>query len=162
VSDLPEYKLEGYASAGDVLQLHPDGVLRRKPPTPPPVREDLGTHTCGRRTEDGVPPDGRPGPDTWRERPGELPSCSYCGSMHPNEFMRIAEGGVHELGPTDKSYKVYVDSHRPSKFYFQHLTLEQRHRFIELLNAGTMKIGFPGRFYSRPFFVQYSKPAEGA
>jgi hypothetical protein len=38
------------------------------------------------------------------------------------------------------------------KFYFQHLSVDQRIRFIELLNQGRFKINSPGCFYVLPFF----------
>jgi hypothetical protein len=38
------------------------------------------------------------------------------------------------------------------KFYFQHLDGAGQDRFIELVNAKKMNIGYPGHFYSRPFF----------
>jgi hypothetical protein len=152
--------------------------------------------------------------------------CSYCGSMHPDDFMKAAREKV-ELGPTDKSYKVYVDLPNPTpnapkivsgrnfppteeeqnllpearkwqrvtrgniaalrqsgwgsdirdedfdedgnaddwfqmgaegpkihaKFYFQHLSVEQRKEFVDLLNGNALNIGVPGYFYSPPFFV---------
>lgn len=171
--------------------------------------------TCPRRTEQGM--DREDGPfkmsgknlDTWlQER-----SCSYCGSMHQDEFMRLIENGECTLTPTDKSYKVYVETasanpdqleirgssngidppssgvegnewlrrefidttkvntrgftlddnhwylvqpHGPrtdDKFYFQHLSVEQRKRFVELLNLRKLKYHYPGYFYVRPFFV---------
>lgn len=40
------------------------------------------------------------------------------------------------------------------KFYFQHLSPEQRTEFVALYNDKTMKLGYPGHFYSRPFFVR--------
>lgn len=81
-------------------------------------------------------------------------TCSYCGSMNPEKFMQQAEAGA-ELGPTDKSYKVYINGNE--KFYFQHLNKEQMWKFIDLLNKQKLKIGFPGHFYSRPFFISYKK-----
>jgi hypothetical protein len=122
-------------------------------------------------------------------------TCSYCGSLNPETFMARLEAGDMEVGPTDKSYKVYLEnrgganfkmSHRQdcdcvferglsgaetlakveacphwvtgershSKFYFQHLSSEQQRRFIELLNAGKLKIGVPGYFYRTPFFIK--------
>lgn len=48
-----------------------------------------------------------------------------------------------------------------TKFYFQHFSEEQRHRFIELLNEKKVKIGYPGRFYVLPFFIQRT-PAPAA
>lgn len=39
------------------------------------------------------------------------------------------------------------------KFYFQHLSSEQRDEFIALHNNKQMRIGTPGHFYQRPFFT---------
>lgn len=164
-------------------------------------------HLCPRR-EEGVPAFARETKDHWYDRDG-YPCCSYCGSLNPDRFMECAEAGV-EIGPTDKSYKVYIDLPDPKagelkitgtangdtppgtgwtaattadfaeyyegrtppadnnlrwvlrtprqsvhgKFYFQHLSDAQQTRFIELINARTLVIGFPGRFYVLPFFVK--------
>lgn len=109
------------------------------------------------------------GPDSI-ERGG---SCSYCGSMHPDDFMDIARGDKPgELGPTDKSYKVYVEGTGTfKKFYFQHLSEDQMREFVDLYNARPrrdysagdmtftggegegMKVGYPGHFYSSPYFM---------
>lgn len=87
-------------------------------------------------------------------------TCSYCGSMHPDAFMERLEAGDATLDPTDKSYKVYVKTQGLyGKFYFQHLSADQRKRFIELHNAGRLNMGPPGRFYVLPFFCRVeSKP----
>lgn len=78
--------------------------------------------------------------------------CSYCGSLEPREFMRLAEASV-ELEPTDKPYKVYVgDLNR--KFYFQHLDSDQRKRFVDMINGRRLRMGYPGHFYVLPFFVE--------
>ena len=143
--------------------------------------------TCSRRTEDGM--DNPNGPfrnsgvnlDTYRDDN----TCSYCGSFNPETFMQRLEAGDIELGPTDKSYKVYVrnvdgemfkQSYRDcgdaeckgpdeckhwttrerneTKFYFQHLSTDQKKRFIELLNEKKIKIGVPHHFYVTPFFIK--------
>jgi hypothetical protein len=67
-----------------------------------------------------------------------------------------------ELGPTDKNYKAYVENaggepikvHGASKFYFQHLSEDQRKYFVQLLNEKRIKIGVPGHFYVYPFFIK--------
>lgn len=41
-----------------------------------------------------------------------------------------------------------------AKFYYQHLSEDQRDEFIELINSRRMQIGYPGRFYVLPFFAQ--------
>jgi hypothetical protein len=39
------------------------------------------------------------------------------------------------------------------KFYYQHLSEEQRDAFVDLLNAKTVNVGYPGHFYVLPFFI---------
>jgi hypothetical protein len=77
--------------------------------------------------------------------------CPYCGSLMSDAFMQRVRAG-DQLGPTDKSYKVYLDEPW-AKFYFQHLDEASRHEFIELLNAKRLNIGYPGRFYVLPYFI---------
>ena len=177
----------------------------------------LEDHYCPRR---GESPMGStwPGPDKWERLRGEpYHTCSYCGSMHPGEFLDSAAAGA-PLGPTDKSYKVYIDVPNPrageptvyasanfeqtgpgwvrvseanvetlpldewrrqhwmeretwvkvepahsmlhGKFYFQHLDEPGMHRFIELYNARSLNIGYPGHFYSLPFFMRLGEPSK--
>jgi hypothetical protein len=56
-------------------------------------------------------------------------------------------------GPDDCDHWVTrnVEEH---KFYFQHLTPEQMRRFVELANAGQIAMGYPGYFYTLPFFIR--------
>ena len=63
---------------------------------------------CPRR-EEGPTSFKLPAEDHWRENE----TCSFCGSLNPEAFMRHAEAGA-KLGPTDKSYKVYVDTPEPN------------------------------------------------
>lgn len=42
---------------------------------------------------------------TWREDG----RCSYCGSIKPERLFECIEAGA-EITPTDKNYKIYVDS----------------------------------------------------
>jgi hypothetical protein len=60
---------------------------------------------CPRRSEGFM---GRmEGNDWWGIRDGHK-ACSYCGSCSPDEFFAAIEAGA-EVGPTDKSYKAYID-----------------------------------------------------
>lgn len=101
---------------------------------------------CPRRSEGGPVLDHD---DQWAIRDGEL-RCSYCGSIHPDTFMDKICAGV-EVGPTDKSYKAYLGD-AGTKFYFQHLSRDQRIEFTDMYNAGTINVGYPGHFYTRLFF----------
>lgn len=128
---------------------------------------------------------------TWDATPdsyGTDDTCSYCGSLDGDLFMARLEAGHLRLGPTDKSYKVYItnDGGAPlkqtyrtdddrtgdrskwvwttretstGKFYFQHLSVEQRKRFIELLNAKKIKFKGSSGFYVLPFFLTRGEPA---
>lgn len=119
-------------------------------------------HTCPRRAESGRDNPDSPfhgsgiNLDTWRDDAAG-PCCSYCGSLQPERFLELARAGWI-VGPTDKSYKAYLaedeTSGRQSKFYFQHLSVEQQDEFIELHNAQQIKFGHPGGFYVTPFFAQ--------
>jgi hypothetical protein len=121
----------------------------------------MTTHLCPRRAE--LPPNSPlpDGEDTWID--GR--TCSFCGSISGDAFMLLVRKGA-VIDPTDKSYKAYIQDRgtdpeegpRPvetgfSKFYFQHLSEEQQRAFVGLCNAGTVRLGWPGRFYVWPFFM---------
>lgn len=121
---------------------------------------ETGHFTCPRRSE--VFQDRTPNQDRWQRMTGarDLHSCSYCGSLAPDEFMQAVRDGC-EIGPTDKSYKAYVEGLGTfAKFYYQHLSVEQRIEFIDLYNDRTMNIGYPGHFYQLPFFMGYVESAD--
>lgn len=136
--------------------------------------------TCPRRMSEMGPWEREENLDAWlqddRDReeivqPDPGPCCSFCGSLHPEEFLKlISEGWVVE--PTDKTYKAYLTQAvegakrvaapgepLPSarsgraKFYYQHFSEEQMRRFVDLYNDGTMRLAHPGYFYQMPFFM---------
>lgn len=84
--------------------------------------------------------------DEWRSDG----TCSFCGSLNPENVLASIKAGVAVI-PTDKSYKMYLDGYK--KAYFQHFSKEQQIEFIGLYNAKTMKLGEPGYFYQRPYFM---------
>src|SRR6202044_1854444 len=107
-------------------------------------RTDIDTsvlQTCPRRIEDGRIPGspfvGSDSVDVW----GKDRTCSYCGSLHPDDFIAALESG-ERLVPTDKNYKAYLGDHK--KFYYQHLSEDQKRRFIELCNNKQINFGEPG------------------
>lgn len=113
-------------------------------------------HVCPRREE---APTGwlaqHPGYDWWEDRAGAR-CCSWCGSRNPDDLMAVLRTGSVELGPTDKAYKAYIhtlEGEHAGKFYFQHLSGEQRREFVALLNAKAFPVGYPGHFYVLPFFA---------
>lgn len=73
--------------------------------------------------------------------------------------MQWLEDQAISLTPTDKNYKVYLNSRVaglrvPLKFYFEHFSEAQKRRFVELHNDGKLKLEHPGYFYRWPFFMQ--------
>jgi hypothetical protein len=117
---------------------------------------------CPRRDEvfqQGGAPDATP--DRWEYGHGIISgdglclTCNYCGSAHPDFFMeKIRDGWVWR--GTDKNYKAYLDmpggQSQVAKFYFQHLSDEQRQELVELVNAKRVQFGESG-LYVLPFFM---------
>ena len=108
---------------------------------------------CPRREEHGnTAVFNFPKDDEW----GDDGTCSFCGSLSPDQFFAAVEAGA-EVQPTTKSYKVYLGGdHAPKihgmpKLYFQHLNEDEKKRFIDLYN-GDMNLA--GRFSVRPYFCQ--------
>jgi hypothetical protein len=97
-------------------------------------------------------------------------TCSFCGSLNPELVLEWMRTGQCSLGPTDKSYKVYIEktdgtkhTKGADKFYFQHFDEEQMQEFIRIFNLRPrpFEIGYPGKFYVLPFFVTYGSREEG-
>lgn len=131
---------------------------------------------CPRSAENGGGPNSPFKAPMNGEMEWEAGHCSYCGSLHPDVFIARLQAGDVILEPTDKSYKVYVVNsggepftqsyrepasrtlvERPverTKFYFQHLSLEQRDEFIRLYNARKIMMAYPGHFYTVPYFCR--------
>lgn len=95
---------------------------------------------CPRRAEG--PPGAYPGTDIWR-REGKvagvrLHTCSFCGSLKPSDFLDLWEAGA-TVGPTDKSYKIYLDAANGAvggagKLYTVHVvSAEDQERFKRLV-----------------------------
>lgn len=61
---------------------------------------------CPRRLEPFSYDDGKD--DEWKDRGDGYRACSYCGSMHDDDFFAAMEAGRMLVG-TDKNYKVYVE-----------------------------------------------------
>lgn len=65
----------------------------------------------------------------------------------------------------DGRYRRDISAHAPPtlqmKFYFQHLSDDERKKFVELLNAKKVKLGYPGRFYAMPYFMSVQIASTG-
>jgi len=96
--------------------------------------------SCPRRSESPLANRTFPGPDHWQKfKSNGDRTCSYCGSLHFDDFVRlvrVAAGAPLEadyrstvsIEPSDKGYKVYVNqpgvrnAHEGGiKFYMQHV-----------------------------------------
>lgn len=112
--------------------------------------------TCPRRAETLSSSTGE---DTWDLREQfhkglQARHCSWCGSLHPDDFMEMVKSGT-PIGSTDKTYKVYVGDPMATKFYFPHLSIEQRKEFVDLHNDQKLVFDRGGKFYVLPFFMGY-------
>lgn len=122
-----------------------------------------GRQRCGRRDDlfslnrnDG------PLPDTWDRGPDGYRTCSYCGSIHPDDLMDICRKSLtderYDVHMSDKSYKAYVRSpgvrnasEGAIKFYMQHVpdepTAEDQELFAHALRLSSER--FTARFKAR-------------
>jgi hypothetical protein len=90
--------------------------------------------TCPSRMQELGPWSREENLDTWDVREqmhGGLVArhCSFCGSLHPDDLIRLVKDEGYRIAGTDKGYKAYVDApgeRQVSKFYFWHLSDEQR------------------------------------
>lgn len=106
--------------------------------------------TCQRRFDDFAYGYGIENKDSWIQRSGKQ-YCSYCGSLSSEDFFKLAESCA-KITPTDKSYKVYIEN---DKLYFQHLSENDKAKFVDLLNAYKLNIAYPFYFYTLPYFVNF-------
>jgi hypothetical protein len=126
------------ASIGQPCEGCERGVIERDPPRAERVEVLPEAMTCRRRVNQ------EQGLDRWhRFKSNGDRVCSYCGSLHPDDFFRLVHAAatagedatyrdVVSIEPSDKSYKIYV--HQPNvrnamegglKFYKQHLARNQ-------------------------------------
>lgn len=73
-------------------------------------RREATGYTCPRRMNEWGPWQQKEGMDGFTAGHGLVDQergCTFCGSMHPDDFMAAARRG-ETLGPSDKDYKVYV------------------------------------------------------
>jgi hypothetical protein len=118
-----------------------DGVVEEVPDFATLVDVLPEPMTCPRRMSDPGPFKILAGPDHWQKFKAAHGNrvCSYCGSLHPDDFLALvklcAEAGEEveysaavQIEPSDKGYKIYV--HQPGvrnaheggiKFYTPHL-----------------------------------------
>lgn len=101
--------------------------------------------SCPRRFSGFGPWKREEGLDDWKDG-----RCTFCGSITPEAFLsRVFDG--ERLVPTDKSYKAYIGDY--DKFYYQHLSQEQRVEFFTFYKSGNINFAEPGYFYVLPYFI---------
>ncbi len=124
---------------------------------------------CPRRQEAPDPNaygDGSDTPDVWEYGHGlisgdryRIKTCSYCGSMHPDEFLaQIRDGWI--VGQTSKNYKAYIGpppSGSVAKFYFQHMDEAQKRELIQLTNDRLIAFDIGNFWYTDPYFMVRAK-----
>ena len=87
--------------------------------------------------------------------------ATWLRNFKPEEVRAVAEERGENPDQTQAELEAYYDaqvapleaSTTAAKFYYQHLSTEQRDEFIALYNEGRLKIGYPGRLYVLPFFA---------
>ncbi len=80
------------------------------------MTEATTKHTCPRRLNEFGPWERKEGLDEYtggRGLAGQPRGCSFCGSLPPDDFLAMVKAGA-EIGPTDKSYKLYVKWANPN------------------------------------------------
>lgn len=108
------------------------------------------THLCGSRsTTPG--PHLFPGHDTWRVLPNGDRTCSFCGSAHPDDWLRIMRSAADPESKTtidrsDKGYKFYCHQEGVSnaldgaiKFYTWHIPSDEWAAQANAIHADVMR-----------------------
>lgn len=86
---------------------------------------------CGSRDSSPMGDRVFPGPDVWQQHKNGDRVCSFCGSLHPDDFVEIiklkADGKGGDVHRSDKGYKWYAQREGVSnamnggiKFYTWH------------------------------------------
>jgi hypothetical protein len=70
-------------------------------------------HRCGSRESNPQADHAFPGPDKWDTLPNGDRVCSFCGSMHPDDYLAFLEKipetpGSYVSWATGKNYKIYL------------------------------------------------------
>lgn len=82
------------------------------------------------------------------------------GATFKNTFRDCYSQGVKDCKHDECTHLVTRDREE-TKFYFQHLSDDQKRRFIELLNENKIQLEYPGFFYRLPFFCKRADPPAG-
>jgi len=95
--------------------------------------------TCPRRMTDFGPWDHKEDMDEWEVRvTGGPRHCSFCGSLHPDEFFAACEdccktGSMTRIDTTTKRGKFYVHGPVDAKFWNYHCTQEEWNTKVDVV-----------------------------
>lgn len=94
---------------------------------------------------------------TWQTRGQWIRNCSYCGSVHPEDLLRLFERGAFLQGSDWKygwPHKYYIENagDRPLKFYTEHLKDLLGEPEFEIV-ARAIHDKFTGEYYPRVAFL---------
>src|SRR5215207_8509673 len=68
--------------------------------------------TCPRRMQEWGPWEYKEELDEWRVEPNGDRTCSFCGSLHPEDFEKVCQQVLADdttwIEQSDKPYKVYI------------------------------------------------------
>jgi len=124
----------GEHESGDVLcvwafdkkepfRYHPYEFKNEFEPVTQEYVDSIERQCCPARIQQGRKPEGIDLPDRWDKDQFGTRTCSYCGSVHPDDVLElIKEKGLGIQEKTTKNYKVYINAGtgRYYKFYSYH------------------------------------------
>lgn len=94
----------------------------------------------------------------WMELDGIARAIRDLGERDGKTAEQIQSDLEHEWGQTQVPL-LESGGGQEAKFYYQHLSEAQRDEFIDLVNSGALKIGYPGYLYVLPFFCVRREPS---
>ena len=93
--------------------------------------------------------------EAWHSEPDGIAATVRTMGEKDGKTPEQIDAGIAELW--QRQEQATGDScGQEAKFYYQHLSDDQKREFVDLHNARTMHIGYPGHFYSLPFFMSYA------
>jgi len=89
----------------------------------------------------------------WRRdwRAAAFTACREDPSYKPSP--EEVEAMLDKLWEDHGKLQIMAPAAMDFKFYFQHLSTEQQHEFVDRYNSGEMAVGYPGFFYTTPYFA---------
>lgn len=76
------------------------------------------------------------------------------GQKFKQTYRNCYEMGARDCAGPDTCTHWVTRETEQTKFYFQHLDIEQKRRLVELVNEQKIQFAYPGHFYRLPFFIR--------